>query len=121
MSIAIAPAEGRARQEFSPKSGAIRIAQVHGAEIKVAAFLPEKDKPDEKPLEIAQTAAELEQISMAFDKKLKFVVDHQSHEVIVKVIDSATDKVIKILPPEELQRTHRRIRETIGFLFDEKV
>jgi flagellar protein FlaG len=49
------------------------------------------------------------------------VVDHQSHEVTVKVIDSETDKVIKVLPPEELQRLHDRIRETIGFLFDERV
>jgi flagellar protein FlaG len=49
------------------------------------------------------------------------VVDHDSQEVIVKVIDSQTDKVIKVLPPEELQRLHDRIKETIGFLFDERV
>jgi flagellar protein FlaG len=29
--------------------------------------------------------------------------------------------VIKVLPPEELQRMCDKIRETIGFLFDEKV
>jgi flagellar protein FlaG len=37
------------------------------------------------------------------------------------VIDPETDKVIKILPPEELQRLHSRIQETIGFFFDERV
>jgi flagellar protein FlaG len=103
------------------------MAQARAAEAKAAAFqkfessLPGNREPGEKPLEIIQTAADLEQISLAFNKKLKFVVDHQSHEVTVKVIDSATDKVIKELPPEELQRMHRRIKETIGFLFDEKV
>ncbi|GHV92395.1 hypothetical protein AGMMS50268_28980 [Spirochaetia bacterium] len=127
MSIVIAPASNRPRQEISTDYGAVRIAQAHAAEIKAAAFqkfessLPGKREPGEKPLEIAQTAADLEQISLAFDRKLKFVVDHQSHEITVKVIDSATDKVIKVLPPEELQRMHRRIRETIGFLFDERV
>jgi flagellar protein FlaG len=127
MNIATVPAGNRSQQEIATDSGAIRMAQVHMAEKKAAAFqkfessLPGNREPGEKPLEIAQTAADLEQISMAIDKKLRFVVDHQSHEVIVKVIDSATDKVIKILPPEELQRMHRRIRETIGFLFDEKV
>ncbi|MDR1418853.1 MAG: flagellar protein FlaG [Treponema sp.] len=71
--------------------------------------------------DIRKTAADLERISLTFNKKLQFVVDHQSHEVTVKVIDTATDKVIKVLPPEELQRLHNKIRETMGFLFDESV
>jgi flagellar protein FlaG len=71
--------------------------------------------------DIHRAAADLERISLTFNKKLQFVVDHQSHEVTVKVIDAATDKVIKVLPPEELQRLHNKIRETMGFLFDESV
>ncbi|GHU92580.1 hypothetical protein FACS189479_02010 [Spirochaetia bacterium] len=132
MSIAIAPAGNRIQQEIQrdalpQERRTARIAQARAAESKAAAFqkfessLPGNLEPGEKPLEISQTAANLEQISLAFDKKLKFVVDHESHEVIVKVIDSATDKVIKVLPPEELQRLHSRIKETIGFLFDERV
>ena len=83
-------------------------------------FLPGSLNPQEKP-DIKSTAADMEQISLAFNRKLKFMVDHDSSEVIVKVIDTETDKVIKILPPEELQRLHRRIRETLGFLFDQMV
>jgi flagellar protein FlaG len=71
--------------------------------------------------EIQNTARSLEQISMSFNRRLQFVVDHKSNEITVKVIDKTTDKVIKVLPPEELQRLHSRIEETIGFLFDETV
>ncbi len=39
--------------------------------------------------------------------------------MVVKVIDGNTDKVIKELPPKELQRVHMRIREAIGLLLDE--
>jgi flagellar protein FlaG len=63
----------------------------------------------------------MEQVSQTFNRKLQFVVDQQSKEVIVKVIDRNTDKVIKVLPPEELQRLHRKLKETIGLLFNEKV
>jgi flagellar protein FlaG len=70
---------------------------------------------------VESTAADLERVSFALNRKLKFMVNHESHEVTVKVIDPETDKVIKILPPEELQRLHSRIEETIGFLFDERV
>jgi flagellar protein FlaG len=74
-----------------------------------------------KPHIINSAAADLERIGLVFNRKLQFVVDQNSHEVIVKVIDKETDKVIKELPPEELQRLHRNLRETIGFLFDERV
>jgi flagellar protein FlaG len=73
------------------------------------------------PQELKRVAADIERVSQTFNKKLQFVVDHQSQEVIVKVIDNETDKVIKVLPPEELQRLHRKIKETIGFLFNEQV
>jgi flagellar protein FlaG len=115
MSIQIAVAgNGVPQQKISQK----RIPVfAHPDAVKLA--LPDnKDKPR---LEMLSAAAEVEKATLAFNKKLKFVVDHSSHEVIVKVIDPTTDKVIKILPPEELRRLHRRLRETIGRLFDEKI
>jgi len=72
------------------------------------------------PKEIHRIATDIAKISQTFNKKLDFVVDFQSKEVIVKVIDKTTDKVIKVLPPEELQRLHRKLKETIGFLFSEQ-
>jgi len=71
--------------------------------------------------EIKQSIAELEHISHAFNSRLKFEIDQDSKEIIIKVIDNNTDKVIKVLPPEELQRLHHSIKETIGILFDRKV
>jgi flagellar protein FlaG len=71
--------------------------------------------------ELDAAVKDLERISLAFNKKLRFSIDHQTDEVIVKVIDPETDKVIKVLPPEELQRLHRQLKEMIGLLFDEIV
>ena len=79
---------------------------------------PNRNTP---PPEIRKAAVEMSQVSQAFNKKLEFDVDQKTHEVTVKVIDKATDKVIKVLPPEELQRLHRKLKETISFLFNEEV
>ena len=68
-----------------------------------------------------QVIPSLEQMNLAFDRKLQFVLDQESSEITVKVIDKETDKVIKVLPPEELQRLHSGIREAIGFLVDRTV
>jgi flagellar protein FlaG len=68
--------------------------------------------------DLKQTVSDL---SLAFDRRLKFEIDQDSKQLIVKVIDNETDKVIRVLPPEELQRFHHRMRETMGFLFDRMV
>ena len=89
------------------------------AEAHSEAPLPGSIKPPAPDLQ--KTTLELEQIGLAFDRRLKFVIDQESGEILIKVIDNQADKVIKVLPPEELQRLHGRIRDTIGFLFDATV
>ena len=100
-----------------------QAARQHTEAVQYAGAAMPGNRPEEgqKPHPLHSMAADLEQISLAFNKKLQFVVDHRSNEVTVKVIDKETDKVIKELPPEELQRLHNKLRETIGFLFDERV
>jgi flagellar protein FlaG len=105
-----------------PQERAMRLARAEAVQKaavqeKIETTLPGKDRS----AAIQAATEDLKQISLAFNKRLQFVVDHESQEVTVKVIDSETDKVIKVLPPEELQRLHERIKETIGFLFDERV
>ncbi|MEW5814141.1 MAG: flagellar protein FlaG [Spirochaetota bacterium] len=56
-----------------------------------------------------------------FNRRLKFSVNEELNQVVVKVIDSETDKVIKEIPPAEIQKLQVRIREIIGILFDEKI
>jgi len=74
-----------------------------------------------KPQVIHSTTEDLQRISHAFNRKLQFTVDQHSNQVIVKVIDKETDKVIRELPPEELQRLHRYLKEAVGLLFNEMV
>jgi len=83
---------------------------------------PVKQEPKEKPQTPQLTKAQsknLEQIGQALNRKLQFVVEHGSNQVLIKVIDKETDKVIKVIPPEELQRLHRNMKENIGNLFNE--
>ena len=81
----------------------------------------DQDLEDKDPVDIKTTVRDLEYVSNTFNRRLKFVINHEAQEVIVKVIDAETDKVIKELPPEKLKRIHQRIEETFGFLFDQRV
>ncbi|MDR2516778.1 MAG: flagellar protein FlaG [Spirochaetaceae bacterium] len=117
MSVPVISASAAVSAQEPPELAGVRQARAEdrqAAQPRPAALSPGSGA-------IRSAVAEMEQVSLAFNHKLKFHVDHQSHDITVKVIDAETDKVIRILPPEELQRLHSRIRETIGFLFDERV
>jgi flagellar protein FlaG len=65
--------------------------------------------------------SDLEQVSGVFNHRLKLSVNNELDRVIVKIIDRDTDKVIKELPPAELQRVYSRIRDAIGLLVDTEI
>jgi len=71
--------------------------------------------------DLTRAVEELRRVSQVFNRRLSFKYNEDLNQVIVKVIDRETDKVIKELPPDALQRVHMRIKEAIGLLFDETV
>lgn len=56
-----------------------------------------------------------------YDRQLKYSINHKLGEVVVKVIDTKTDKVIKEIPPADIQRLQEKIREAVGLLIDQKI
>jgi flagellar protein FlaG len=75
----------------------------------------------EPPVSMDAILSELSDVGAAFNKRLSFRLNEKLDQVVVKVIDTDTDKVIREIPPAELQHVHERIREVIGILFDERV
>jgi flagellar protein FlaG len=75
----------------------------------------------EPPVSMDAILSELSDLGSAFNKRLSFSLNEKLDQVVVKVIDTDTDKVIREIPPAELQHVHERIREVIGILFDERV
>jgi len=74
----------------------------------------------EPPISTEAILSELTEVSAAMNKRLTFSINEKLDQVVVKVVDTATDKVIREIPLEALQRVHERIREVIGILFDER-
>jgi flagellar protein FlaG len=68
-----------------------------------------------------QYLSDILNMTSAFNKRLKFYINREIDQVVVKVVDRETDKVIKEIPPAELQRLHARIKETLGILFDQTI
>ena len=71
--------------------------------------------------EIENQAKALEKTFLAFNRRVVLSVNETINQVIIKVVDAETDKVIKEIPAEEIQHLIARIKETIGLLVDEKI
>lgn len=103
------------------------IASIHaGSNVQVITQVNQA-QPAEQVKQVVQEQANIQQViqelasmSAAFDKRLSFSYNDKIEQTVVKVIDASTDKVIREIPPAELQRVHERIREVLGVLFDER-
>jgi len=107
----------RGRRMPSPMDQNTDSAQTDSGQLEAAVSASQRSES----MDLDQTTSNIEQMNHAFDRRLQFVVDQESRDITVKVIDRETDTVIKVLPPEELQRLNNGIRETMGVLFNRTV
>ena len=64
---------------------------------------------------------QVEELNQALDMmnvKREFVIDKDLNEVIVKIVDTKENKVVRQIPPEEVVKLAKNIREMVGLLFD---
>ena len=110
--------------------GILKSSPVQDVLLKEARVLPERpSRPVEQqgqPVqltrqEIEAQAKALQDTFLAFNRRVVLSVNDQINQVIIKVVDAETDKVIKEIPAEEIQHLIARIKETIGLLVDEKI
>jgi flagellar protein FlaG len=52
---------------------------------------------------------------------LTYVIDRETHSVIIKVIDRDTNEVLRQVPPEELMKLRAAMRDLFGLLFKAEV
>jgi flagellar protein FlaG len=85
-----------------------------------------KGEPRDRPkdgLKKAEVESAVESINDAVEhinRSLRFSVHEDTQRIIVRVVNTRTDEVIKELPPEDVLDTVARIREMIGLLIDER-
>lgn len=68
--------------------------------------------------EVKATAKEMQQISDMYGRKIQFNVNHELNNVVITVVDSSTNEVIREIPSADMQRLQARLKKTIGLLFD---
>ena len=109
------------QQIISQKSASIPAKQVK-QQVDINEGMESAAKDIEKEFaDVKETVEKLQNITNVMGRKISFNVNKELGEVVVKVIDPSTDKVIKEIPSAEIQQLQLRIKQTIGMLFDETI
>jgi len=82
-------------------------------------LLEEQDKEKLKK-ELNHIIEELNRALNPLNTTLKFKFDDKIEELVVKVVDTKDNRVIREYPPKEALELMQKMRELIGLLFDKK-
>lgn len=75
----------------------------------------------ENAIDLRKLKHKLEQFNREFERKnisLKFSIDEDTDSIVIRVVDSATHKLIRQIPPDELLALRRNIQALLGEIFD---
>ena len=102
-----APVEKVDRREGTPERPA------------VAEQAPEtRPAPDARELE--RIASDVRIRLKQLNTELRFEIEDNVEDLVVKIVDPETDEVIRQIPSEEMVEIRDRIDEIVGFLLDAK-
>jgi flagellar protein FlaG len=85
----------------------------------VAVPAPAPVKPSRAELEVAAKQMQ-SYASQIVSRDLNFTIDEASGETVIKVVDPATDEVVRQIPSEEVLRIARSLESGKGFLVETK-
>ncbi len=71
--------------------------------------------------ELERSVGKLNSLVQDLHRELRFAVDDQSGETVVKVFNKQTDELVRQIPSEEMLRIRERLQESTGKLFDATV
>lgn len=75
-------------------------------------------KKDATPKEVEEIASDVQIQLKRLNTELRFEVDKNSEEMIVKIVDPETRQVIRQIPSEELLAIRERMKDLIGVLYN---
>jgi flagellar protein FlaG len=63
----------------------------------------------------------LSKVMEILNHSIRFAVDDDSDRMIVKIVNSETNEVIRQIPPKEVLQLMHRLDQMVGLMLDEKV
>ena len=86
-----------------------------------ASYLSNAGDKDSSATQLDSAIEEMNAQFMSRNSTIRFEIDQESKEVIITVVDKASDEIIREIPPEEVVKMRARFKEMAGLLLEETV
>lgn len=73
-----------------------------------------------KENELKSITDDMNENILVFDRRIQFQTYKDTDMMYVKVVEAESGKVIREIPPEEVLKLSKNLKEMIGIIFDEK-
>jgi flagellar protein FlaG len=80
---------------------------------------PTRDPPPEDDEGLADMVSDLGNLVRSLHRELRFTVDKESGETVIKVVDKQTDEVIRQIPSQEFMELRKRLQDSAGVIFQD--
>lgn len=111
------------KMRLSPQS---KVMNVYQEEVKLqergsrrTARL-DQDRPPENQMEVElkRVEAQFNTVSKIFEQRYQFTVDKETNQLVMKVVDVTSGKVIRQIPSEEMVKLAAQMNRMIGIFMD---
>ncbi len=109
-SSVLKPADAAVKPGLNTVPAAKTLADARGAEL---------DKPSAK--QVQQSLEDINKVMAGFSISVQFQIDPDYKELIVKVVDQDTGKLIRQIPTEEVVKMSKAMDNLKGLLFAQSV
>lgn len=109
-----------ARPATPPEGGDKVAAQSPPRTLREMSEEEQQKQKEKEEDELTQAVSEMNERSDLLRRNLQFSVDGDSGRMVIKVIDSQTDEVIRQIPKEEMLEIARSLEKAEGLLFRAK-
>ena len=80
----------------------------------------ESGKNERINVDLQKAVQEVKEFARTFTTKLSFAVDPGSKEALIFVTEKETGKIIRQIPPEDIQKMQARMNEIVGILYNRR-
>ncbi len=98
-------------------------AQVNLKAIRGHALNKEAEKVSQNDLaeQVKQSVKEMNVQLRLANHSIRFSMDEETKDIVIKVVDTETDKMIRQIPAEEVLRLRQHMKELSGMIVEDEV
>jgi flagellar protein FlaG len=116
--IPAAPVSRKEQSDPIKASGSVNLEQDSSSDEGLVSVLTPEKQPERGELE--QTVDDLNGLVQDLQRQVRFSLDDDSGEMVVKVVDRETDDVIRQIPSEEVLQLRDRLEQATGAIFKDR-